>query len=113
MPEYDYEVIDRNGRLVKGRAEAASVTDLVRGLSTDGHTVVDVGERRVAARPLFRRGSRPQDQLVAFHELATLLESGVALGDAVEAPGRRQPPSGDLRSLSARRDRADAWSELP
>ena len=93
MPEYDYEVIDRNGRLVKGRSEAASVTDLVRGLSAEGHTVVDVGERRMADRPPFRRGPRPQDQLVAFHELATLLESGVSLGDAVEAQasGSRHP----------------------
>ena len=93
MPEYDYEVIDRNGRLVKGRSEAASVTDLVRGLSAEGHTVVEVGERRVADRSPFRRGPRPQDQLVAFHELATLLESGVSLGDAVEAQasGSRHP----------------------
>ena len=85
MPEYDYEVIDRSGRLVKGRAEAASVTDLVRGLSDEGHTVVEVGERRAAERPPLRRGLRPRDQLVAFHELATLLESGVSLGEAVEA----------------------------
>ena len=103
MPEYDYEVIDRNGQLVKGRAEAASVTDLVRGLSADGHTVVDVGERRVAARPLFRRGSRPQDQLVAFHELAILLESGVALGEAVEAQasGSRHPEISEAFQLVA------------
>lgn len=93
MPEYDYEVIDRNGRLVKGRSEAASVTDLVRRLSAEGHTVVDVGERRAAARPLFRRGPRVQEQVVALHELATLLESGVSLGDAIEAQasGRRHP----------------------
>ena len=93
MPEYDYEVIDRNGRLVKGRSQAATVVDLVRGLSGEGHTVVDVGERRVAARGWFRRGSRPQDQLVSLHEIATLLESGVSLGDAVEAQasGSRHP----------------------
>ena len=85
MPEYDYEVIDSDGRLVKGQAEAASVTDLVRGLSAEGHTVVEASESREARRSLFRRRLRAQERLVAFHELATLLESGVSLGDAVNA----------------------------
>ena len=88
MPEYDYEVIDRSGQLVKGQAEAVSVTDLVRGLSSEGHTVVEVNERRAAARSVFRRRFRLQDQVVAFHELATLLESGVTLSDAVLAQAR-------------------------
>ena len=89
MPEYEYEVIDRNGQVVKGQAEAVSVTDLVRGLSSEGHTVVEVNERRAGSRaPIFRRRSRPQDHVVAFHELATLLESGVSLADAVLAQAR-------------------------
>ena len=88
MQEYEYEVIDRNGRLVKGQAEADSVTDLVRELSAEGHTAVEVRERRAAARAVFRRRYSPQDQVVAFHELATLLESGVPLSDAVLAQAR-------------------------
>ena len=93
MQEFDYEVIDPGGQLVKGRAEAGSVTDLVRRLSGEGHTVVDVRERRAAKRPVFRRRPRPQEQVVAFHELSTLLESGVSLGDAVQAQasGSRHP----------------------
>ena len=88
MQEYEYEVVDRNGRLVTGRAEAGSVTELVRTLSAEGHTVVEVNERRASARPAFRRQARRQDLVVAFHELATLLESGVSLGDAVQAQAR-------------------------
>ena len=88
MQEYDYEVIDRNGRLVKGQAEADSVTDLVRELSAEGHTAVEVNKRRVAVGSVFRRRYRPQDQVMAFHELATLLESGVSLSDAVLAQAR-------------------------
>ena len=38
MPEYEYEIIDSEGRLSKGQAEAASVTDLVRDLSAEGHS---------------------------------------------------------------------------
>ena len=105
MPEYEYEVIDRNGQVVKGQAEAVSVTDLVRGLSAEGHTVVEVNERRGDSRtPIFRRRSRLQDQVLAFHELATLLESGVSLADAVlaQACGSSHPELASAFDASAR-----------
>ena len=88
MQEYEYEVVGRDGRLVKGQAEAESVTDLVRRLTAEGHTVVEVNERGEPARSAFRRRLRPQELIMAFHELATLLESGVSLSDAVLAQSR-------------------------
>ena len=86
--EYDYEVIDGNGRTVKGQLEAESPADVVRALSRDGHTVVDVSEHAPSAFPTFKRRLRPAELVIAFHELATLLESGVALGDAILAQSR-------------------------
>ena len=86
--EYDYEVIDGSGRTVTGQLEAESPAEVVRALSRDGHTVVDVSERRPSALPTFQRRLRASELVVAFHELATLLESGVALGDAILAQGR-------------------------
>ena len=93
MREYEYEVIDRHDRVVKGRAKAASVTELVRGLNAEGHTVVEVKEPRAARPSLFRRRPSAQDRMMALHELATLLESGVSLGNAVQAQadGTRHP----------------------
>ena len=88
MQRYEYEAVDRSGQLVKGEAEAGSVTELVRSLSAEGHTVVEVNERRAPVHPARRRRPRRQDLVVAFHELAILLESGVSLGDAVLAQGR-------------------------
>ena len=88
MQEYEYEIIDRDDRVVKGRAEAASVTELVRGLNAQGHTVVEVKEPRAARPSPFRRRPGAQDQVTALHELATLLESGVSLGNAVQAQAR-------------------------
>ena len=85
MQEYDYQLIDREGRLVKGRAEAASTQDLAGRLNAEGHTVVDISERRPAEQSWFRSSPSPQEQVTTFHELATLLESGVSLRDAVEA----------------------------
>ena len=86
--EFDYEVIDASGRTVKGQLEAESPTEVVRALSRDGHTVVDVSERTPSALPTFQRRLRAAELIVALHELATLLESGVPLGDAILAQGR-------------------------
>lgn len=91
MPDYEYEVVESGGRLLKGQAQAASVEDLVRSLSAEGHTVVEVNERRDPRRAVFRRRARPQERVTAFHELAILLESGVSLGDAVQAQASGSP----------------------
>ena len=86
--EYDYEVIDRGGRTVKGSLTAESPDDVVRSLSREGHTVVDVSEQLSTGIPTFQRRLRASELVVAFHELATLLESGVALGDAIMAQSK-------------------------
>lgn len=85
MQDFEYEMIDRTGRIVKGRGQAASVRDLARELNAEGHTVIEVREPRAARSSPFRRGIGMQDRITALHELATLLESGVPLGDAVRA----------------------------
>ena len=90
MREYEYDIVDHNGRIVKGRSEAGSVNELVRRLTAEGGTVVEVRERHEAARSGsgFRRRLRRVALVLAFHELATLLESGVSLNDAVQAQSR-------------------------
>ena len=88
MPEYDYEIVDSAGQASRGRVESTSRADAVRQLSRDGQTVVAVDEHRTPALGGWRRGLGAQDVTVAFNELATLLESGVPLGDAVTAQGR-------------------------
>ena len=84
MPAYDYEVVDANGQSSKGQVEAESPQDVVRRLAAAGQTVVDVSETRERGRGL-RRRLRAGDVVLTFHELATLLESGVSLSDAVLA----------------------------
>ena len=84
MPAYDYEIVDANGQSSRGQLEAESPADVVRRLAAAGQTVVDVTETRPKVS-LRRRRLRGGDVVIAFHELATLLESGVSLGDAVLA----------------------------
>ena len=86
--EFEYEAVDANGRTLKGELEAASPAEVVRRLSQDGQTAINVSERKPQALPALRRRLRGADVVVAFHELATLLQSGVALGDAVVAQSR-------------------------
>ena len=88
MPAFDYETVDANGQSSKGQLEAESPSDVVRRLAAAGHTVVDVSEARGTTRTFGRRRLRGADVVVAFHELATLLQSGVSLGDAVLAQSR-------------------------
>ena len=88
MQEYEYEYVDQDGRVVKGQAEAASVGELVRRFAAEGNTAVEVRERQEAPRSGFRRRLRREALVLAFHELATLLESGVSINDAVQAQSR-------------------------
>ena len=88
MQEFQYEVFDRQGRRLQGRAEAESAAELARRLAGEGQTLVQLSPRTVAGKNLLRRRLGAQELLVAFHELATLLESGVSLGDAVLAQSR-------------------------
>jgi len=88
MQEYQYELVDRQGQLIKGSLEADSTIDAIRRLSSDGRTVVDISESSPSASKLFSRKLSNQELLIGIHELATLLESGVSLGDAVQAQSR-------------------------
>ena len=101
MPAYDYEIVDANGQSSKGRLEAESPTDVVRHLAAAGHTVLGVTETPVATRRFGRRRLRGADVVVAFHELATLLQSGVSLGDAVLAQSRGSHPPALVAAFEA------------
>ena len=114
MQEFEYEAVAPDGRTVKGQAKADSVTGLVRGLAAEGHTVVEVRERREAMASGVRRRLRPQELVVAFHELATLLESGVSLSDAVlaQSRGSHHPAlGGAFRSIAQALMRGQSFRE--
>ncbi len=88
MPEFDYEYADAQGNMHKGSMAADSAVEAVRRLNVNGQTVVDVSERAAPSAGLLRRRLSAQEVVVALHELATLLEAGVSLSDAVLAQGR-------------------------
>ena len=83
MPQYDYEIVNGEGELTKGQIEAASPAEVARRLGRDGQILVGVAETPTTTLPALRRRLRTVDLVIAFRELATLLSSGVSLGDAV------------------------------
>jgi len=83
MPQYDYEIVNGDGELTKGQMDAASPDEVSRRLGRDGNTVVSVVETPAASASLFRRRLRAVDLVIGLRELATLLRSGVPLGEAV------------------------------
>lgn len=88
MTAFTYRSIGPDGETVQGEMDAETSDELVRGLVAQGHTVIEVGEARAEGALTLRRRLRARDLVVAFGELATLLESGVTLSDAVLAQSR-------------------------
>ncbi len=85
MPDFLYQAVDRQGHRQKGELAAESAAAAVRSLNADGHTVIEVRERQAQSPTTFGARLRVQETSLALHQLATLLEAGVALGEAIAA----------------------------
>lgn len=81
MPEYKYRAQDRNGKIVKGRTDAADESALHKRFHEEGLTLLDAKPvvRRVALKPL------KKSQLADFaRQLGTLTKAGVILVKALD-----------------------------
>lgn len=74
-----------DGALIKGEIEAISERDAMRRLESDGMVVTDIQPRKESGQSRFRRDVSRQEVVLALFELATLLESGVSIAEAVES----------------------------
>jgi general secretion pathway protein F len=84
---YKYRAIDENSQLVDGIVHAASEREAARELQKRGLKVLELSKSVAMQLTLAKTKSKPKprDILVVLHELATLLESGVALIEAIES----------------------------
>lgn len=76
MPEYRYRAQDQNGKIIKGRTDAADESALHKRFHDEGLTLLDATPvvRRIALRPLKKA------QLADFaRQLGTLTKAGVIL----------------------------------
>lgn len=92
MPQYRYKAFNAEGAMIDGVLAGQGERDIARQLERRGLTVVAVQAEVVAASrgQGLRHGRRlqPRELSLAFHELATLLEAGVGLAEAVDAQVR-------------------------
>jgi len=92
MALFHFEALNAEGVLLQGSLAAESEREAARTLNKRGLAVValvaDTGQLRTRTRKGRVRRLRLQDQVVAFHELATMLLSGVALAEAVASQAR-------------------------
>ena len=86
--EFNFEAANRKGEVLKGELQADSQLEALRQLSAKELTVIELKENQSIASARFYRKLSRQDLLMAMHELATLLESGVSLADAVLAQSK-------------------------
>lgn len=90
MARFNFQALNAEGVLLEGTLAADNERDAARVLGKRGLSVVAllpegaVGVRRAGRQ----RRLRQQDLVVAFYELATMLQSGVALAEAVASQTR-------------------------
>lgn len=91
MPTYRFQALNAKGATLNGTLQAAGEREAARALDERGLAVIAlepaVGGASAAGRKRATR-LRTQDLIVAFHELATMLQSGVALAEAVASQAR-------------------------
>lgn len=82
----DYEAVQpSDGSIIKGEIEAGSEREAIRKLESDGMIVTDVQIQSDKQVSRFQRDVTRQEVVLALFELATLLESGVSIAEAVES----------------------------
>ncbi len=82
--KFQYEAVNADGKLIKGEIEAEVEIEALRQLSNQGLIVADLEAQETKIKRLQRKLTQ-KDILLAFHELTTLLDSGVSIADAVDS----------------------------
>ena len=90
MAVFSYKAVDSNGREVKGIVEAPSKASAYSLLKSRGIYPLEITEEKSEEREsflfrFFRRAPSPSELTLFFRTLATLLESGIPIVDAVNS----------------------------
>lgn len=91
MARFSFQALNADGTLLEGTLSADNERDAARALGKRGLSVVALaaaGDAPARQGPLRQRRLRQQDLVIAFHELATMLQSGVTLAEAVSSQMR-------------------------
>lgn len=102
--DYNYEAVNRDGKVMKGKISAISQSDALRILKDQDLTPIAVGEastRTSASKGRSSKSVSVEEKAIVFRELATLLAAGVPLAEAVDSTARAHTDSQMGAALSA------------
>jgi len=89
---FQYEAVNSAGTLVSGELEASSSTEAVRSLRARRLMATEVAPVDTDLRLSAGKKASRQDLFVSLHEMVTLLESGVSIGETIESQSRANYP---------------------
>jgi len=95
---FQYEAVNSTGAIVTGEIEASSSGDAVRTLKQRNMMATEIVEIDDQLRPYVGKKATKQDLFVSLHEMVTLLESGVSIGETIESQSRASYPEDLSRS---------------
>lgn len=108
MPSFSYKAKDRSGQIVTGTLEAADSHSAAKELREMGCWPIEIREERVS-RPsqsvgfaAFWTGVSLRSLAIFFRQLATMLQAGMPMSDALDSLGRQKGMGGRLQTLAAR-----------
>ena len=97
---FQYEAVNRSGGVVTGELEATGTVDALLSLRRRQLMATQLQEQSKDLRPSVGKKARKQDLLVSLHEMVTLLESGVSIGETIESQSLANYPDDLSRSYN-------------
>ncbi len=89
MPTYIYKAKDKTGKLITGKRDADTKTQVAKFLSDSGCFILDIREERKTQKlttiSLFESKVKPKDIIVFTRQLATMLKAGLPFVDGLKA----------------------------
>ena len=128
MPRYKYKAVGTNGQIQQGEIEAASQEAVIRNLQDTGHLPISTSEitsrnwlHQFLLKSLQRRNTVTRKDIVLFmNELATLLQAGLPIDNALRTMERLATSTplkalinGVLRQIQEGLNLSDAMADQP
>jgi len=113
MPAWDYEAVDAQGRVARGRIDAESARAARDRLRAQGLTPVEMREGRSAFDPVAASRLPARDLALFTRQWATLAQSGLPVDQALAAVAEQADSPRTAKLVTALRGRVEAGESLP
>ena len=92
MPSFQYEAVDRSGKTVKDKLEAASLETAKKSLRSAGYTVLDIKELSVLKKDIelpFMGNPKAKDMAIFCRQFQSILRAGVPVSTVLSMLGQQ------------------------